>query len=86
MNEQKDLLSRFMKELPIKVLPNGHGHDLSDVLQLAVRNELTAYPTGFPKAILMIFSLDAKSIFKAHYTQASIRWESATRHCGPWGS
>lgn len=68
------MLTNIRKVLPLHELTDGHGHEWKQVLQLALTQESKHHPTGFPGAILVVFSLDAKFIFKKHYTQASLRY------------
>ena len=69
---KKTLLTEIKKVLPVVKFASGHGFDFLTVANQALEHELEA-PDHFPGAILAVLSLDAKFVFKQHYTQTSLR-------------
>ena len=62
--------------LPVIKYPNGHGFDFEVVFNFALAQELKENLSRLPGDILLVLSLDAKFIFKDHFTQVSIRFEN----------
>ena len=71
---KKTLLTEIKKVLPVVKFASGHGFDFLTVANQALEHELEA-PDHFPGAILAVLSLDAKFVFKQHYTQTSLRFD-----------
>ena len=70
---KKELLERIERTIPIVDFADGHGHDLDTLLQFAARVELEKYKDRIPKALVVVFSLDAKLLYADHFTQVTFR-------------
>ena len=70
---KKVLVEKIERVIPILQFPDGHGHDLGTLLVLAARVELEKFKERLPKALVIVFSLDAKLLYSEHYTQVSFR-------------
>ena len=70
---KKVLVEKIERVIPILQFPDGHGHDLGTLLVLAARVELENFKERIPKALVIVFSLDAKLLYSEHYTQVSFR-------------
>jgi len=70
---KKELLHMIERTIPIIDFPDGHGHDLDTLLEFAAQQELEKHKDRLPKALIVIFSLDAKLLYRDHFTQVTFR-------------